>query len=126
MPTGEGTTGDLRADNPNGPQGGKDYPAFGGGYRFFPDAVTYAGRNPLTNPQRNIVRVRAVLPNWVPAGVSVYFRSFDVDDPSNDKILDPNDYRDVNTARGNKGGDNRGLFATLRANPHQGEPDRDA
>jgi VCBS repeat-containing protein len=67
-----GTTGTLSNDNPA---------HMGGGWRFFPDAQSFAERNPLTSPQRNIVRIRATLPNWIPVGVPVYFRSFDVDDP---------------------------------------------
>src|SRR5262249_10178369 len=82
LPTGQGTTGDLSNDNPNG-QGGT--PAFGGGYRFFPDAASYATRS----QSRNIVRVRATVTDGA-AGVPVYFRSFDVDDPSTDRTIDPN------------------------------------
>jgi hypothetical protein len=74
-----GTTGDLTADNPDG----GDKPAFGGGYRFFPDAATAGGTS------RNIVRIRAVV-TPAQAGICVYFRAFDVDDPSGSGTIDPN------------------------------------
>jgi hypothetical protein len=77
--TGEGTLGDLSEDNP---------PGFQGGYRFFPDAA-----NAQTNKvERNIVRVRAVLAQAA-VNVPVYFRSFDVDDPSTDAVIDSNGAR---------------------------------
>lgn len=92
LPTGKGTTGDLSNDNPDGD--GITRPAFAGGWRFFPDAATYATRT----VSRNRVRIRAtVMP--AQAGVQVHFRSFDVDDPSADMTIDPN---------GGDGSDNRG------------------
>lgn len=94
FPTGQGTTGDLSADNPNGEMG---TPTFGGGYRFFPDAGSYATRT----VSRNIVRLRATI---IPAraGIPIHFRSFDVDDPSTIGIIDP---------FGADGSDNRGTLA---------------
>lgn len=88
-----GTTGDLSEDNPNG--GAAGVPAFGGGWRFFPDATF------PTNASRNKVRVRAVLTSTLATAtnVPVYFRCFDVDDPSTNATLDPN---------GALGEDNRG------------------
>lgn len=67
----------------------------GGGWRIFPDRQTLA----QNEPNRRIVRVKAQLTNPV-QGVRVYFRNYDVDDPSNDTTyIDPN---------GNAGDDNRG------------------
>jgi hypothetical protein len=80
-----GTTGDLTFDNPS---------VFAGGWRFFPDAASLA----TNNTSRNVVRVRATVQGTGP-GVTVYFRSFDVDDPSTDVTIDPNL---------SSGGDNRG------------------
>lgn len=78
-----------------------DNPAFlGGGQRVFPDRD-----NPTDNTtNKQIVRVKAQLavsggtPTY-DSGVKVYFRNFDVDDPSNDSIIDPG---------GNAGNDNLG------------------
>lgn len=84
-----------------------DNPAnLGGGQRIFPDRQT-----PQDNENRRTVRVRAQLGDsgGVPAntsGVRVYFRNFDVDDPSNDSIIDPG---------GNAGNDNNGTFNGSRA-----------
>jgi hypothetical protein len=67
-----------------------DNPAFlGGGSRIFPDK-----QNPADTTDRRTVRVRARL---APSGGSplytqgapVYFKNFDVDDPSADPIIDP-------------------------------------
>jgi hypothetical protein len=92
--SGGATKGDLSHDNPDG----GDYPDFQGGDRFFPDAASYTSNN----TSRNIVRVRATLSPGTPVGTLVYFRSFDVDDPSSDLLIDPND------VGGAKGMDNRG------------------
>ena len=86
-----GNTGDLSNDNPTG-QGGT--PAVQGGYRFFPDAATLS----TSNKSRNIILVRAIL-NAPLKDVPIYFRAFDVDDPSNDRTIDPN---------GGEGRDNHG------------------
>jgi hypothetical protein len=93
-PTGEGTTGQLDHLNPNGTGG---TPSFQGGYRVFPDATSYTS----TTTSHNVVRIRAILPPEM-SGECVYFRSFDVDDPSNDyEDLDPNGWL---------GNDNYGTF----------------
>lgn len=62
--------------------------SLGGGRRIFPDR-----QSPDDQTNRRIVRVRAQLANsgGTPAftsGVRVYFRNFDVDDPSSDPIID--------------------------------------
>jgi hypothetical protein len=66
-------------------------PNSGGGLRIFPDK-----QFPSDSTNRNKVKIRAntSLPN-----ATVYFRSFDVDDPSNSTVIDPN---------GSAGNDNRG------------------
>lgn len=61
--------------------------------RIFPDRD-----NPGDQRNMRIVRVRAQLAQAV-QGIPVYFRNFDVDDPSSDSIIDPN---------GNTGNDNNG------------------
>lgn len=73
--------------------------SLGGGQRIFPDKQT-----PTDNVNRRIVRVSAQLapaidgqPVYDP-NVRVYFRNYDVDDPSIDPIIDPD---------GNVGNDNR-------------------
>lgn len=79
----------VRNDNPA---------SHGGGQRIFPDRDA-----PGDTSNRRIVRVRAELapsggtPTYK-TGVRVYFRNFDVDDPSTDTTIDPN---------GSSGGDNR-------------------
>ncbi len=77
-------------------------PSLGGGSRIFPDKATAAGA------VRNRIRVRAT--TNVGQGQTVYFKSFDVDDPSTD--VGPVD------ANGSAGADNRGtplngLLATV-------------
>jgi len=74
-------------------------PAFMGGDMFFPDAIIDA-----PDKGRNIVRVRATV-NGLAEGASVYFRAFDVDDPSTDPTIDTND------KKGPTGNDNRGQLA---------------
>ena len=70
-------------------------PAAGGGERIFPDRETLASAG-----NQRIIRVRATV-NPVKAGTRVYFRAFDMDDPSsNNAPLDTN---------GNAGNDNRSL-----------------
>jgi hypothetical protein len=75
-------------------------PAFEGGHRFFPDADISS-----SSVGRNIVRVRANVEN-VDEGDTVLFRAFDVDDPSDDTLIDRN------RASGN---DNRGRLEGLHA-----------
>ncbi len=60
-------------------------PNAGGGLRFFPEKISAADK-----VNRNKVRVKATVTPAV-AGITVYFKSFDVDDPSsNDPLLDAN------------------------------------
>jgi hypothetical protein len=69
-------------------------PNAGGGMRIFPCQQT-----PTDAIDRRKVKVRAL--TSFPAGTIIYFRSFDVDDPSSDEApVDPN---------GASGGDNRGI-----------------
>lgn len=81
----------VRDDNPA---------SHGGGQRIFPDRD-----NPGDDANKQIVRVKAQLapsggsPSYEP-GIRVYFRNFDVDDPSDDAIIDAN---------GSSGNDNRGM-----------------
>jgi hypothetical protein len=73
--------------------GAQGNPGFlGGGSRIFPDKLS-----PDDSTNMRIVRVVAQLTQPV-SGVRVYFRNFDVDDPSPDPIIDDN---------GNLGNDNR-------------------
>ncbi|MGH9945909.1 MAG: hypothetical protein ACRD6X_01770 [Pyrinomonadaceae bacterium] len=65
----------VTADNPTN---------LGGGRRIFPDRQT---PNDLVN--RRIVRVNAQISQAI-QGVRVYFRNFDVDDPSDDPNIDDN------------------------------------
>jgi VCBS repeat-containing protein len=97
--------GDLSGDNPTGDPddrpnvvaiNGLSTPAFEGGDRIFPDALPGT-----TNKGRNVVRVRARVSDDTPIGKDVFFRSFDVDDPSNDPLID----------RNNNWNDNRGRLA---------------
>jgi hypothetical protein len=68
----------------------------GGGLKIFPDK-----NSPTDSMDRRKVRVKAITdaPANGPA-VTVFFRSFDIDDPSSDPIIDPN---------GSAGSDNRGM-----------------
>ena len=60
-------------------------PNTGGGLRIFPDK-----QSPQDAVDRRTVRVRAITSEPVP-GLPVFFRSFDLDDPSSDdKPVDPN------------------------------------
>ena len=71
-----------------------DNPNTGGGKRIFPDKTS-----PTDSTRRNTVRVKATVTPAV-SGVTLYFQSFDVDDPStNGAPVDAN---------GTNGGDNRG------------------
>lgn len=84
---------------------------FEGGYRFFPDARAFASRD----VPENYVRVRATVVG-AQVGDWVWFRSFDVDDPTNDAgpvtlnedLIDPNDGVAPNKVR--TGRDNRGTL----------------
>ncbi|MDQ3798462.1 MAG: hypothetical protein M3384_03335 [Acidobacteriota bacterium] len=72
----------------------------GGGYRIFPDRQTLTSNE----PNRRIVRVKASLAPYFPGApqvpnVPVFFKNFDIDDPSSDSVIDAN---------GNTGNDNRG------------------
>jgi len=71
-------------------------PNAGGGERLFPDDDT---PNDQVNRQR--IRVTARLAENQ-AGIQVYFRNFDLDDPSTDTTIDPN---------GTTGGDNNGAVS---------------
>lgn len=71
---GQDATGELTHDNIIGM----------GGWRFYPDGKDFEHRD----RGRNIVRVRAKITPAV-AGVTVYFKAFDVDDPSNTTEVDP-------------------------------------
>ncbi len=90
-------TGTLDDKNPNGQNG---EPAFKGGWRLFAEAPTLADR---TTPGWNRVVVVAEVENAEPGDI-VYFRSFDVDDPSEDPTVD-GDGRNHDPA----GNDNVGL-----------------
>lgn len=86
----------ITNDNPTGDFG--NGVVFGGGQRIFPDRQTH---NDTIN--RRTVSVKAQLTNSggepsFTSGAKVYFRNFDVDDPSNDTTIDDN---------GNLGNDNR-------------------
>lgn len=74
-------------------------PNIGGGLRIFPDDNT-----PMENANRQTIRVSASI-SEARAGQTVYFRSFDVDDPSTDMTIDPN---------GNTENDNNGRVNNLR------------
>lgn len=68
-------------------------PNAGGGQRIFPDKV-----NPGDTTNRAVVRVKAN--TTFPANTRIYFKSYDLDDPSTDPIIDqngaaPNDNRDA-------------------------------
>ena len=91
------TTGDLSHDNPDDAIG-LAYPKFDGGWRFFPDANDYHH----SDISRNFVHVRATITPAIP-NVDVFFRSFDVDDPSQSTAIDPN---------GTLGQDNRGALTS--------------
>ncbi len=70
-------------------------PNASGGQRIFPDK-----QSPTDTVNRRLVRVSAELPEERP-NIRIYFRAFDVDDPSsNITPIDPN---------GNAGNDNRGM-----------------
>ncbi|MGI8786229.1 MAG: hypothetical protein ACR2HG_00525 [Pyrinomonadaceae bacterium] len=70
-----------------------------GGLRIFPDDNT-----PMENANRQTIQVTAGISEPV-AGRTVYFRNFDVDDPSDDTTIDPN---------GTAGDDNNGRVNGLR------------
>lgn len=74
-------------------------PNIGGGLRLFPDDNT-----PMENANRQMIQVTAGISEPV-AGRMVYFRNFDIDDPSDDTIIDP---------MGNAGNDNNGSVNGLR------------
>lgn len=59
-------------------------PKAGGGLRIFPDKTT-----PTDTIQRNRILVRARITPPVP-GIPIYFKSFDVTDPTPDLTIDPN------------------------------------
>jgi hypothetical protein len=77
--------------------------SLGGGERDFPDK-----QSPTDATNRRVVRVRAQLaesggsPTYE-SGIKVYFRNYDVDDPSSDPVIDSTD---------TPTGDNRGLNGT--------------
>lgn len=70
-----------------------------GGLRIFPD-----DNSPMENANRQTIRVSASI-SEARAGQMVYFRSFDIDDPSTDLTIDPN---------GNLGDDNNGSVNNLK------------
>lgn len=92
----------LPGQNPDGTGAANDTPAFMGGDQFFPDAQDFTSRTQANN----IVRVRASV-DGVKVGDIVYFRAYDVDDPSPDRVIDPNGDGAAN------GNDNRGQLAGL-------------
>ncbi len=67
-----------------------------GGLRIFPDRSSPTNATP-----QNRVRLRAALSAPL-QGVLIYFKAFDVDDPSTNIVIDPN---------GDRGGDNNGTLA---------------
>lgn len=77
--------------------------SMGGGKRIFPDRNT-----PGDTTNRKIIRVKATL-SHAPApniGYKILFKAFDVDDPSTDTIIDPNN---------NSGNDNRPVITNGNA-----------
>jgi uncharacterized repeat protein (TIGR01451 family) len=60
-----------------------DHPIYGGGDAIFPDRVS-----PTDSTPRNRLRLQAQLEPAKP-NIRIYFRSFDVDDPSPSPIIDP-------------------------------------
>ena len=101
---GTNPTGDInhdgQLDQNDAVRGAWKEPLFKGGDRFFPDATLE-----FPGVGRNVVRVRAEV-KGLNVGDTVWFRSFDVDDPSDDSIIDPN---------GENGNDNRGRLAAIHA-----------
>ena len=93
--------------NPNGETDDADQlitPDFKGGHRFFPGSRTYKVEDSNNPNGNNIVRVRANLAGMTDADVGetmVYFRSFDVDDPSDDPFIDNDD--ETGEANDNRG-----------------------
>lgn len=85
-------------------------PGFGGGHQFFPGSLDPA------NPDQgnNVVRVRAtvkgVTQDNVNGKMEIYFRSYDVDDPSTDKAIDSN---------GASANDNRGTLVINTTSDNQ-------
>ncbi len=70
----------------------------GGGVRIFPDKKT-----PAETVDRRKIKVKAQY-SQATAGVRIYFRNFDVDDPSADVApIDANDTASVNTGNDNNG-----------------------
>jgi hypothetical protein len=66
-------------------------PKIGGGYRLFPDKQD-------NNDSVNRAKVRVVANTTYPANTTIYFSSYDLDDPSQDPVIDAN---------GGTGNDNR-------------------
>ena len=85
---------------------GKDQPAFLGGWRIFPGANSYtddpATPTDETATNNHLIVAVKITPKVAPNGrpVSVYLKTFDVDDPTADTTVDTN---------GNDGADNRGI-----------------
>ena len=78
--------GELDEENPDGTL---LTPEFQGGFRLFPGAQSAAA----PDQANNVVRVRAILKGMTDDDIGmtkVLFRSFDVDDPSDDATIDPN------------------------------------
>jgi len=89
-----------------------DNPKEGGGKRIYPDK-----QSRTDTIDRTTVQVRAkTFPKW--NGMTVYFKSFDVDDPSSDSA--PLDTTDEGTPPQPSGGDNRGLYSEGTMNPSNG------
>lgn len=79
-----------------------------GGLRTFPDDDV-----PMENQNRQTIRVRASISEQH-AGVTVYFRNFDLDDPSTDMTIDPNGTGE-NDNNGNVGNSSAGQLSAVSA-----------
>jgi hypothetical protein len=116
--------GDLTDVNNLSNRGAFKESSFQGGDRFFPDAViTVPGLTPAVASLigRNVVRVRVEV-KGAEIGQPIWFRSFDVDDPSDDNYVfkDHRKYIDTDAVVGTKKlpNDNRGRLAS----PHTAAP----
>lgn len=78
------------------------------GLRIFPD-----DDYPMENQNRQRIRVRASI-NEQQAGVTVYFRNFDLDDPSTDTTIDPNGTTE-NDNNGTVNGSSAGQLSAVSA-----------
>lgn len=82
-------------------------PNMGGGLRVFPDDNT-----PGENANRQTIQVRASI-DEARSGVTVHFLNFDLDDPSDDTIIDPDD--NGNDNHGSVMNSSAGHLSTMQA-----------